>query len=77
MNSRATSDKGFTGGSPEIGESAENEIKRRLSELGLALRDTTLRDLLRRRAPDESIMERIRELGEATTGQFPVRRSSR
>ena len=48
-----------------------------LAELGLALRDTTLRDLLRRRAPDESIMERIRELGEATTGQFPVRRSSR
>jgi PTS system nitrogen regulatory IIA component len=45
-----------------------------LAELGLALRDPILRDLLKARAPDTSLMDRIRELGEATTGQFPTRR---
>jgi PTS system nitrogen regulatory IIA component len=44
-----------------------------LAELGLALRDSELRRLLQVRAPDHELMDRIRELGEATTGQFPVR----
>jgi PTS system nitrogen regulatory IIA component len=46
-----------------------------LAELGLALRDSELRALLQSRASDAELMNRIRELGEATTGQFPVRRS--
>ena len=47
-----------------------------LAELGLVLRDPGLRELLRARAPDDRINERIRELGEATTGQFPSRPAS-
>ena len=46
-----------------------------LAELGLALRDSELRGLLQSRADDRDLMHRIRELGEATTGQYPVRRS--
>ncbi|HEX9893274.1 MAG TPA: PTS sugar transporter subunit IIA [Gemmatimonadales bacterium] len=44
-----------------------------LAELGFALRDPALRELLQARAPDDRLMDRIRELGEATTGQFPAR----
>jgi PTS system nitrogen regulatory IIA component len=44
-----------------------------LAELGLALRDADLRRLLQSRASDQELMDRIRELGEATTGQYPVR----
>lgn len=44
-----------------------------LAELGLALRDPALRQLLQSRAPDAILMERFHELGEATTDQFPVR----
>jgi PTS system nitrogen regulatory IIA component len=44
-----------------------------LAELGLALRDAELRQLLQSRAADQELLARIRELGEATTGQFPVR----
>lgn len=45
-----------------------------LAELGLALRDAELRELLQARAADDRIRDRVRELGEATTGQYPVRR---
>jgi PTS system nitrogen regulatory IIA component len=45
-----------------------------LAELGFALRDPALRELLRARASDARLMSRIAELSEATTGQFPARR---
>jgi PTS system nitrogen regulatory IIA component len=47
-----------------------------LAELGFALRDQTLRELLRTRASDDRLMSRVRELGEVTTGQFRASRRS-
>lgn len=47
-----------------------------LAELGFILRDQQLRDLLRQRAPDEAILERIGDLAVTTTGQHPVVRIS-
>ena len=46
-----------------------------LAELGFALRDPVLRGLLQSRVPDEPLLDRIRELGSTTTGQYPVSRS--
>lgn len=43
-----------------------------LAELGFALRDPVLRGLLKARAPDEALLDRVRELGSTTTGQYPV-----
>jgi PTS system nitrogen regulatory IIA component len=40
-----------------------------LAELGFALRDTVLRELLLDRASDEQILNRLAELAEQTTGQ--------
>ncbi len=45
-----------------------------LAELGFALRDPELRELLRSRAPDERLLHRLRELSQHTTGQFRVKR---
>lgn len=47
-----------------------------LAELGFALRDTTLRDLLLDRAPDERILSRLGDLAEHTTGQHRARSAS-
>ena len=47
-----------------------------LAELGFILRDQELRGLLRQRAPDEAILERIGDLAVTTTGQHPVARLS-
>jgi PTS system nitrogen regulatory IIA component len=41
-----------------------------LAELGFALRDPAVRELLQQRAPDDRIMGRIGELALATTGQY-------
>lgn len=41
-----------------------------LAELGFALRDPRLRELLRGRAPTEAILSRIAELASATTAQY-------
>ena len=41
-----------------------------LAELGFALRDTELRDLLLHRASEEQVLRRIGELAEQTTGQY-------
>ena len=41
-----------------------------LAELGFALRDPRLRELLRGRAPTETILSRIGELASATTAQY-------
>jgi PTS system nitrogen regulatory IIA component len=43
-----------------------------LAELGFALRDSRLRELLRERAPTERILSRIAELATATTAQYRV-----
>jgi PTS system nitrogen regulatory IIA component len=45
-----------------------------LAELGFALRDPELRELLRIQAPDDRLLRRFRELSEATTGEFPIQR---
>jgi PTS system nitrogen regulatory IIA component len=45
-----------------------------LAELGFVLRDPGLRELLQARASDDRLMHRIRDLGEATTGQFRASR---
>jgi PTS system nitrogen regulatory IIA component len=47
-----------------------------LAELGFALRDPALRELLRTRASDDLLMSRVRELGAVTTGQFRASRRS-
>lgn len=41
-----------------------------LAELGFALRDTELRDLLLHRASEEQVLRRVGELAEQTTGQY-------
>jgi PTS system nitrogen regulatory IIA component len=46
-----------------------------LAELGFALRDPGLRELLRGRAPSEQILARIGELATATTAQFRAQTS--
>jgi PTS system nitrogen regulatory IIA component len=43
-----------------------------LAELGFALRDPTLRDLLHKSATDDRIMARIGDLGAVTTGQYRI-----
>ena len=43
-----------------------------LAELGFALRDPTLRELLQQRADDDLIMVRIADLSVATTGQYRI-----
>lgn len=48
------------------------EHLRILAELGFALRDSRLRDLLRDRAPTELILSRIGDLASATTAQYRV-----
>lgn len=45
-----------------------------LAELGFALRDPALRELLRTQAPDDRLLRRFRELSQATTGEFPIQR---
>lgn len=46
-----------------------------LAQLGFVLRDTALRDLLRHRAPNQAILDRIRDLEPQPTGAFPVART--
>jgi len=41
-----------------------------LAELGFALRDPKLRELLKQRAADDAVMARIADLSVATTGQY-------
>jgi PTS system nitrogen regulatory IIA component len=41
-----------------------------LAELGFALRDTELRELLHQRASEQQILSRVAELAEQTTGQY-------
>ncbi len=47
-----------------------------LAELGFALRDSVVRELLGRRASDESLLDRIAALATTTTGQYPTQKSS-
>jgi PTS system nitrogen regulatory IIA component len=47
-----------------------------LAELGFILRDQELRALLKQRAPDQAILDRIGDLAVTTTGQHPVARLS-
>jgi nitrogen PTS system EIIA component len=44
-----------------------------LAELGFALRDTELRDLLLHRASEQQILRRVGELAEQTTGQYRIK----
>jgi PTS system nitrogen regulatory IIA component len=44
-----------------------------LAQLGFVLRDPVLRTLLHEHAPTEELLQRVHDLEERTTGQFPVR----
>jgi PTS system nitrogen regulatory IIA component len=46
-----------------------------LAQLAFVLRDPTLRQLLKTRAPDSQILDQIRGLEHQTTGSFPVPQS--
>ncbi|HEY9384181.1 MAG TPA: PTS sugar transporter subunit IIA [Gemmatimonadales bacterium] len=47
-----------------------------LAELGFALRDPRLRELLLDRAPDQAILDRLADLADQTTGQYRAQPAS-